>query len=146
METGSASVLVGGIVLLIAPVFASILWLRRRAHRSSWVRTEATISFVRNIKRRMSPTSTAETRPIAQAIYAFTDVSGREYTGESEILRKPTVGESVEVIYDSNNPSASELVPPHSLAVALLTRGAVFVILGALGVFLILLGLGAFSS
>lgn len=144
METGPTSVLVGGVVLLIAPVFVSILWLRRGAHRSSWVRTEATISFVRNVKRRMSPTSTAETRPIAQAIYAFTDASGREYTGESELLRKPTVGDSVEVIYDSDNPSTSELVPPHSLAVTLLTRGLVFVILGGLGLFLVLLGLGAF--
>lgn len=144
METGPASVLVGGIVLLIAPVCASVLWLRRRARRSSWVQTDATIRFVRKVKRRMSPTSTAETRPITQTIYGFTDESGREYTGESELLRNPTVGDSVEVIYTPDNPNTSELIPRRSFAVTLLTRGLVFVILGCLGLFLVLLGLGAF--
>lgn len=145
MDTGSITALVIGIAMLIAPVCMAGLWIRRRARRASWVRTQATIHFVRRITRRTSATSSVEAEKVTQAQYTYTDVNGREHQGESEILKNPEVGDVVEMLYDPSNPGSSELVGPNSLLVNLLTRGAVFIVLGAVGLFLIIAALDVIS-
>lgn len=145
MDTGSITALVVGIAMLIVPVFMAGLWLRRRASRASWVRTEATVHFVRRITRRTSATSSVEAEKVTQAQYTYTDMNGRQHQGESEVLKNPEAGDVVEMLYDPKNPASSELVGPNSFIVNLLTRGAVFIVLGAVGLFLIIAALDIIS-
>ncbi|MBG6098977.1 DUF3592 domain-containing protein [Nocardioides sp. WG-D5] len=145
MDTGSVTALVIGIALLIAPVCMAILWIRRSMRRASWTRTEATVRFVRRIKRSTSATSSVEAEKVTQTQYTYTDSQGRQHQGESEVLKNPEVGDVVEALYDPNNPGSSELVGPNSLLVNLLTRGAVFIVLGALGLFLVIAALDVVS-
>lgn len=145
MDTGSITALVIGIAMLVVPVCMAGLWIRRLVRRASWIKTEAKVHFVRHITRRTSATSSVEAEKVTQTQYTYTDASGRVHHGESEVLKDPKAGDVVEMRYDPNNPASSELLGTNSLLVNLLTRGAVFIVLGAVGLFLIVAALNIVS-
>lgn len=72
--------------------------------------------------------------------------AGIQHVGEVDHLHGPTVGEVIEIMYAPDDPSSSDTVAGGSVVGRIINYGAVFILLGGGGIFVILASLGLISA
>lgn len=142
MSFGAVAALLIGIAMLIPAFWLGWYLIRRQSRLATWPRAQATVRRLRKEKRRTTVSGTTTTETTIHARYEFRDAAGVEHTGEADHLSKPKVGDAVEVMYDPSDPATNETVRGASVAGRIIHYGAVFVVFGGGGIFLILASLG----
>ncbi|MEU0269919.1 DUF3592 domain-containing protein [Nocardioides sp. NPDC006303] len=141
MSLGAVAALLIGIAMLVLPAWLAWYLIRRRRRLASWPRAQATIRHVRKTKHNSSATATTTTETSYEARYEYRDAAGVQHIGEVDHLHAPKVGDVIEVMYDPDQPSSSDTVAGGSVLGRIINYGAVFIVLGGGGIFVILASL-----
>ncbi|MBB5916636.1 hypothetical protein BJY24_005548 [Nocardia transvalensis] len=145
MSSGAVVTLLIGIAMLILPAWLTIHLVRRQRRLAAWSRTEATVRHVWKKKNQSSATGTSSTETSIHARYEYRDTADIQHTGEVGHLAKPKVGDIVEIMYDPDDPKASETVNGGSVVGRIINYGFVFLFFGGFAIFLILASLDLIS-
>ncbi|PSK95706.1 uncharacterized protein DUF3592 [Murinocardiopsis flavida] len=141
MSFGAVTALLVGIAMLIFPAWLAWNLIRRQRRLATWPRAQATIRHVWKTTRQSSATGTSTTEKTMHARYEFRDNPGRYHTGEVEHLAKPKVGDVLEVMYDPTDPKLNDTVSGGSVVGRIINYGAIFILLGGMGIFFIVASL-----
>lgn len=145
MSFGAVTALLIGIAMLILPAWLTIHLVRRQRRLATWTRAEATIRHVWKKKHQSSATGTSSTETSIHARYEYRDTAGIQHIGEVEHLTKPQVGDTVEIMYDPDDPKSSNTVYGGSVVGRIINYGFIFSFFGGFGTFLILAALELIS-
>lgn len=145
MSLGDVAALLIGIAMLVLPAWLAWYLVRRWRRLATWSRAQATIRHVRKTKHNSSATGTTTTETSYEARYEYRDAAGVQHIGEVDHLHSPKVGDVIEIMYDPDQPSSSDTVSGGSVAGRIINYGAVFIVLGGGGIFIILASLDLIS-
>lgn len=146
MSFGTAAALLIGIAMLILPAWLTIHLVRRQRRLATWARADATIRHVWKKKHQSSATGTTSSEMHIHARYEYRDSTGIQHVGDVEHLAKPKVGDVVEIMYEPNDPKTNETVSGGSVVGRVVNYGAIFIVFGGIGIFLILASLDLISA
>ena len=135
-----AVVLVIGIVLLVAAVgvwgWLAQKRLARRRRVESWPRAKATLVEVTSNAQTVRVQDNRQSYQVHEGRYQFEDTAGRTCEGTIKVSEKLTEGQSIEVMYDPEDPSRNERVAQR-------TGWADVIIVAAVSAFLLIMGVPA---
>ncbi|MFI5624618.1 DUF3592 domain-containing protein [Nocardioides sp. NPDC051685] len=138
MSSGDVGALLVGLAMLILPAWLTTHLVRRWRRLATWTRTQATIRHVWKKKHQSSATGTTSSETPIHARYEYRDTGGIRHVGEVEHLAKPQVGDLLDVIYNPDEPAASDTVSGGSVVGRIINYGFIFILFGGGGIFLIL--------
>lgn len=138
MSFGAVAALLIGIAMLIFPAWLAWYVIRRQRRLTTWPRAEGR---VRHRWKEKHQSSDGSTTTHVHARYEFRDATGAMHVGEVEHLTDPKVGDIIEIMYDPDDPKTSDTVYGGSVAGRVINYGAVFILLGGFGIFLVLASL-----
>ena len=145
MSTGAIVALVGGIALLILPAWLAWYLVRRQRRVAAWPRAQATIRSAQDKAYRSSFVESSTTETYVHAHYEYQDAAGTQHVREVEHLHNGKVGDIIEIMYNPADPDSSDIVSGGSVGGRIINYGAIFIIFGGGGIFLILAALGLIS-
>lgn len=145
MSTGAIAALLVGIALLILPAWLAWYLVRRQRRVLTWPHAQATIHSTQRKTYRSSFIESSTTETYIHAHYEYRDATGVQHVGEVEHLHTGKVGDIIEIIYDPADPGSSHIVNGGSVGGRIINYGAIFIIFGGGGIFLILASLGLIS-
>ncbi|MEU4452143.1 DUF3592 domain-containing protein [Nocardioides sp. NPDC023903] len=145
MSTGATVALLVGIALLILPAWLAWYLVSRQRRVGAWPRAQATIRDAQEKAYRSSFIESSTTETYVHAHYEYRDAAGIQHVGEVEHLHNGKVGDIIEIMYDPADPDSSDIVSGGSTGGRIINYGAIFIIFGGGGIFLILASLGIIS-
>lgn len=145
MEFGAVAALLIGIVMLIFPAWLTTHLVRRWRRLATWPRAQARVRHVWRKKRQSSATATTSTETTVHTRYEYRDAAGTLHIGEVEHLHDPKVGDTVEIMYDPDDPSSSDTVSGGSVLGRIVNYSAIYILCGGIGGFLVLASLDLIS-
>ena len=145
MSTGAIVALVVGVALLILPAWLAWYLVRRQRRVVAWPRAQATIRNAQKVAYRSSFVESSTTETYIHAHYEYRDAAGIQHVGEVDNLHDGKVGDIIEIMYDPADPDSSDIVRGGSVGGRIINYGAIFIIFGGGGIFLILASLGLIS-
>lgn len=145
MSTGAIAALLVGIALLILPAWLAWYLVRRQRRVLAWPHAQATIRSTQKKAYRSSFIESSTTETYVHAHYEYRDAAGVQHVGEVDHLHNGKVGDIIEIMYDPADPDSSAIVHGDSVGGRIINYGAIFIIFGGGGIFLILASLGLIS-
>lgn len=142
MSAGAIAALLVGVALLILPACLAWYLVRRQRRVATWPRAQATIRKAQKKAYRSSFIESSTTETYVHAHYEYRDADGVQHVSEVEHLHDGKVGDIIEIMYDPADPGSSEIVGGGSIGGRIINYGAIFIIFGGGGIFLILASLG----